>query len=51
MGRSPFIREGVGDRGLDSGNPSPFPGLVGVSVRLILNTLLRVVRSLSAEKS
>jgi hypothetical protein len=23
--RSLFIRKGIGDRGLDSGNPSPFP--------------------------
>jgi hypothetical protein len=41
--RSLFIRSGVGDRGLDSGTPSSFLGLVRVSVRLILDKLLRVV--------
>jgi hypothetical protein len=41
--RSPFICSGEGDRSLDSGNLSPFLGLAGVLVGLILDTLLRVV--------
>jgi hypothetical protein len=41
--RSPFIRSGEGDLGLDSGNLSPFLELAGVLVQLIPDTLLRVV--------
>jgi hypothetical protein len=41
--RSPFIREGVGDRGLDSDNPFSFPWLARLSVGLILDTLVHIV--------